>query len=121
MKLPLLSRVPLHTWIVPSSKVLILGDAAHAILPHRSQGAATAVEDGAALAVALNAIDNLSFLPLVLRAFEAELLERTSQMQEVSRINSIILHFPHGPEQKAQDEATRAEVEGSNFLVSANH
>jgi 2-polyprenyl-6-methoxyphenol hydroxylase-like FAD-dependent oxidoreductase len=86
MKWPLLSGVPLHTWISPSSNILILGDAAYAMLPYTSQSVAIVVEDGAALTVSLYAIDNLSCLPLTLGAFEAEILERTSQMQEVSRL-----------------------------------
>jgi salicylate hydroxylase len=57
LKWPLVHGNPLPTWISPSFKVIILGDAAHAMLPYMAQGAAMAVEDGAALAVVLNAIE----------------------------------------------------------------
>lgn len=55
IKTPLISGfAPLDTWLSPSSKLVLLGDAAHAMVPYMSQGAAMAVEDGAALAVALS-------------------------------------------------------------------
>ncbi|KAH7052415.1 hypothetical protein B0J12DRAFT_661602 [Macrophomina phaseolina] len=54
LKWPLMSGSKLPTWIAPSKKLLILGDAAHAMLPYMSQGAAMAVEDAAAIAEALS-------------------------------------------------------------------
>jgi salicylate hydroxylase len=120
LKWPLRSGAQLRTWVAASSKVLILGDAAHAMVPYMSQGAAMAVEDGAALATVLNHIDNISSLPFALRVFEKERLERTSQMQEASLTNGLLWHFPDGPEQEARDDSMRAEVEGKHFLSSAN-
>jgi salicylate hydroxylase len=120
IKWPLLTVPPLQSWISPSSKVLILGDAAHAMVPYMSQGAAMAVEDGAALATVLNRIHNRSSIPFSIRVFEKERLKRTSQMQEASLTNGILWHFPDGPEQAARDEAMRHEVEGRHFLSSAN-
>lgn len=90
------------------------------MLPYMSQGAAIAIEDGAALATALSLIENSSSLTLALRVWEKERLQRASQMQEASRVNSVILHFPDGPEQEARDASMEAEVEGRRFLVSAN-
>jgi salicylate hydroxylase len=113
MKWPLISGQPLRTWISQSAKVLILGDAGHPMVPYMSQGAAMAIEDRAALATALNIIDNSSKLPSALKAFEEERLKRTSQMQEASLTNGFIWHFPDGPEQEARDESMRSEVEGS--------
>jgi salicylate hydroxylase len=120
MKWPLLAGTPLPTWLAPARKVLILGDAAHPMLPYMSQGAAIAIEDGAALATVLSLIEDSSSLPFALRVWEKERLQRASQMQEASKLNSIILHFPDGPEQEARDKSMEAEVEGRHFLVSAN-
>jgi salicylate hydroxylase len=120
LKWPLVTGMPIQSWIAPSSKVLILGDAAHAMVPYMSQGAAMAVEDGAALATVLNLIDNRSSLPFALRVFEKERMKRTSQMQEASLTNGILWHYRDGPEQKARDEAMRPEVEERHFLASAN-
>ncbi|CZR66995.1 related to salicylate hydroxylase [Phialocephala subalpina] len=120
IKWPLCAGTPLPRWVAPSSKLLILGDAAHAMVPYMSQGAAMAVEDGAALAMVLNSINNRSSIPFALKVFEKERLQRTSQMQQASMANGTIWHFPDGPQQEARDEAMRPEVEGKHFLSSAN-
>jgi salicylate hydroxylase len=120
LKWPLLSGTRLKHWVTPSKKLLILGDAAHAMVPYMSQGAAMAVEDGAALAQALSLIDSKDQIPLALQVFEKERRKRSGQMQEASLVNGKLWHFADGPEQHARDEAMRPEVEGKHFLVSAN-
>ncbi|KAJ4362949.1 hypothetical protein N0V83_010066 [Neocucurbitaria cava] len=120
LKWPLKVGHQLKTWTCPSSKLIIIGDAAHAMLPYMSQGAAMAVEDGAALAVALNHISSLEELPFALRTFEKERIKRSSDMQNASTINGTIWHFADGPEQRARDESMAAEVAGLPVLSSAN-
>jgi len=120
LKWPLLSGSPLERWVAPSGKVLIMGDAAHAMVPYMSQGAAMAVEDGAALAEVLNQLESRDQLQTALKAFETERIKRSSQMQEASLVNGKLWHFADGPEQQARDQAMRPEVEGKHFLVSPN-
>lgn len=120
MKTPLMSGAALDKWVAPSSKLVILGDAAHAMLPYMSQGAAMAVEDGAALAVALNQITSPKQLTFALEVFEKERVQRTSMMQEASMVNSMIWHFRDGLLQQARDAAMRPEVEGKHFASSPN-
>ncbi len=120
LKWPLLSGSALSHWIAPSNKLLIMGDAAHAMVPYMSQGAAMAVEDAAALAEALHQIDHVDDLPRALRVWEAVRIERSSQMQEASLINGRLWHFPDGPLQQARDEGMRPEVEGRQFVRSPN-
>lgn len=117
-----MSGAALEKWVSPSGKLVILGDAAHAMVPYMSQGAAMAVEDGAALAVALSKIASSSSkeIRFALQIFEGERLKRTSMMQEASLVNSMIWHFPDGPLQVARDEAMRPEVEGRAFMSSPN-
>ena len=38
LKWPIMSGSPLRTWVAPSCKCLILGDAAHSMVPYMSQG-----------------------------------------------------------------------------------
>lgn len=120
MKTPLMSGAALDKWVHPASKLLILGDAAHAMLPYMSQGAAMAVEDGAALAVVLDRITSPDQLHFALGVFEKERVGRTSMMQEASMVNSMIWHFRDGPLQKARDAAMRPEVEARHFASSPN-
>ncbi|KAE8452645.1 hypothetical protein EG329_013904 [Mollisiaceae sp. DMI_Dod_QoI] len=120
MKWPLLAGTALPTWLAPSCKVMVMGNAAHPMLPYMSQGTAITVEDAAALATVLNLVDDRASLPFALEVWERERLKRSSQMQEASRLNSIIWHFPDGPEQEARDASMRPEVEGKHFMLSAN-
>lgn len=120
LKWPLKVGRQLKSWTSPTSKLVIIGDAAHAMLPYMSQGAAMAVEDSAALAVVLNQISSLDELPFALRTFEKERIKRSSDMQNASTVNGTIWHFPDGPEQRARDESMAAEVAGLPFLSSAN-
>ncbi|KAH8588837.1 hypothetical protein B0O99DRAFT_746539 [Bisporella sp. PMI_857] len=120
IKWPLMNGQILPTWISPSRKVLILGDAAHAMVPYMSQGAAMAVEDGAALAKALDLVSDRNEISFALGVFEKERMARTSQMQEASLANGLLWHFADGPEQRARDISMQAEVEGKHFLTSAN-
>ena len=79
-----------------------------------------AVEDGAALAEALDHINTISELGSTLKLFEEIRTKRTGQMQEASLINGVILHFPDGPEQEARDAAMQAEVHGHSLRESPN-
>ncbi|KAJ9144076.1 Salicylate hydroxylase [Pleurostoma richardsiae] len=120
LKWPLIGGNSLETWTSPSSRLVVLGDAAHAMLPYMSQGAAMAVEDGAALALVLNKVRSLAELKFALGLFQTERKRRTGMMQEASMVNAMLWHFQDGPEQRARDAAMRPEVEGRNFLSSPN-
>lgn len=115
-----MSGAALDRWVSKSSRLVILGDAAHAMVPYMSQGAAMAVEDGAALATALSKISSQKELKFALQIFEKERVKRSSMMQEASMVNSMIWHFKDGPLQQARDAAMRPEVEGKHFLSSPN-
>jgi salicylate hydroxylase len=120
LKWPLLSGQPLAKWVSDSGKFLIIGDAAHPMLPYMSEGAAMAVEDGAALAEILGKISLREQMPAALKVFQKERIKRTSQMQQASLINGKLWHFADGPEQEARDAAMRPECEGLSFLESPN-
>ena len=79
-----------------------------------------AVEDAAALAEAISAIQSKTELPTALNAFQTVRVKRANQMQEASLINGKIWHFADGPEQEARDRAMRPEVEGLPFDESPN-
>jgi 2-polyprenyl-6-methoxyphenol hydroxylase-like FAD-dependent oxidoreductase len=61
-------REPLKTWFSPSARIALIGDAAHWHLPTSAQGGSQAMEDGVAVAIALQRAKG--DVPLALRVFE---------------------------------------------------
>ncbi|KAJ5110554.1 hypothetical protein N7532_001089 [Penicillium argentinense] len=118
MKWPLYSGSTMPRWV--AGKLVILGDAAHSMIPYMSQGAAIAVEDGVALANSIDKISCKDSIPLALSIFENVRIKRASRMQEASLLNSKLWHFPDGPTQQERDKAMEAEVEGRPFSHSPN-
>ena len=95
----LFDRPPLPRWSV--GRVTLLGDACHPMLPFMAQGAAMAIEDGAALASCLLA--RTGDVPAALRRYESIRLPRASRLQELSRHNKTRFHMLDGPTQRARD------------------
>jgi salicylate hydroxylase len=77
-------REPLPTW--SRGRLTLLGDAAHAMLPHAGQGANQAIEDGVALAAILALADRAT-VPQALKVYESVRRERTAGVQRMSRLN----------------------------------
>lgn len=82
----LYDRKPLASWT--KRRLALLGDAAHAMLPHVGQGANQAIEDGVALAVFLEGLDSTQ-APDALRGYEAFRRERTGIIQAEARRNGL--------------------------------
>jgi salicylate hydroxylase len=82
----LYDRRPLAKWT--NGRLLLLGDAAHAMLPHLGQGANQGIEDGVALAIFLEgrSADEVSG---ILPQFEKFRRERTDVVQAEARRNGL--------------------------------
>jgi 2-polyprenyl-6-methoxyphenol hydroxylase-like FAD-dependent oxidoreductase len=104
----LFDRDPLPRWSLGC--VTLLGDACHPMYPFMAQGAAQAIEDGAALAALLATGGEPSGM---LRRYEQIRLPRVTRLQEMSRANKHRYHMPDGPEQEARDAAMVANRERS--------
>ena len=77
-------REPLPAW--SRGRLSLLGDAAHAMLPHAGQGANQAIEDGVALATILAQADRPT-VPQALKVYESVRRERTAGVQRMARLN----------------------------------
>lgn len=82
-----------HDWFHPSGKLIIIGDAVHASLPYLAQGAAMAIEDAAALGVALSNLQTPEQLPARLKQFYELRAPRTHAIQRGSFTNRHFLHM----------------------------
>jgi salicylate hydroxylase len=94
----LFARKPLGRW--SRGPVVLLGDAAHAMLPHYGQGANQTIEDAAILAAEL---DGGGDIPAALRRYEVRRRVRTRQIQLLSWAASPALHLQDGPAARRRD------------------
>jgi len=96
----LFDRNPLPRWSV--GRMTLLGDACHPMYPFMGQGAAQAIEDGAALTACLVAGRNANPAES-LRRYERLRLPRVTRLQDMSRANKTRFHMRDGPAQEARD------------------
>ena len=75
--------------------IVMLGDAAHAMLPFAAQGAAMAIEDAAVLALCIKAQPD--DLPAAFRNYESLRRGRIARVQRTSRRNGQIYHLKGAP------------------------
>ena len=85
---------PLLHW--SRGRAVLLGDAAHAMLPHHGQGANTTIEDAITLAelLAAAAAGDLGPRWAATRHLRRA---RTRKIQRSSRVTNDLLHLPDGP------------------------
>src|SRR6516165_8071735 len=100
----LYDRRPLPSWTM--GRLALLGDAAHAMLPHLGQGANQAIEDGVALAVFLEGRDSAEISD-VLRRYEAFRRERTDVVQAEARKQGLRLDSRSGSLQQRDQDIAR--------------
>lgn len=83
--LPLVGR-----WVSSRRRVVIIGDAVHAMVPYLAQDADRAIEDGAALAECISRATDTRIIPKVLAAFQDIRKPRCKIIQVGSRSNRDI-------------------------------
>ncbi len=102
---------PLSKWVSDSGRVVLIGDAAHGMLPYVAQGAAMSIEDGAALAECLDRVQNISDIPNLLQAFQAIRKPRCEEIALVAQANGDLWHVADGPDQVQRDCEMRQEMD----------
>ncbi|WP_020669725.1 FAD-dependent monooxygenase [Amycolatopsis nigrescens] len=106
----LFAHEPLRHWV--RDGVALLGDAAHAMLPHHGQGANQTIEDAVALADCLAAAEPR----IALRRYERLRRARTRMVQHCSRQASPSLHLPDGPAARLRDSELAEPVEAFAWI-----
>jgi salicylate hydroxylase len=94
---------PLPTWT--RGAVALVGDACHPTLPHLSQGAAMAVEDGAVLAevLSLAADTGPETLARCLKVYELLRRDRTYALVDLAAFSGRTLHLGEGAAREERD------------------
>ncbi|KAF4977457.1 hypothetical protein FZEAL_6021 [Fusarium zealandicum] len=95
---------PLPTWT--NGSVALAGDACHPTLPHLSQGAAMAIEDGATIAEVLSQAPDTQpeTIAKCLKVYELSRKEWTSNLVQMAYLSGRTLHLGEG---KAKEERDR--------------
>lgn len=109
----LYDRAPLVSWT--QGRLVLLGDAAHPMLPHLGQGANQAIEDGCALAIFLEGRASAE-VPAVLKDYEAFRRPRTDLIQAEARRNGLRYDSRSGSlEQRDREIATSGQFRKSLY------
>ena len=87
----LYDQKPLKSWSM--SRMTLLGDAAHAMLPFLASGAAMAIEDARIIQRSLDKFEDVSE---AFRCYQQNRIKRTSKVQAMSRQVSRLYHI-HNP------------------------
>jgi salicylate hydroxylase len=90
---------PLERW--QTDRVVLIGDAAHAMVPHQGQGANQTIEDAIALA---DCLADGGDVAQALRRYARRRQSRTARVQRWSRRAADLMHLPDGPEIDARDQ-----------------
>ncbi|KAI9795932.1 MAG: hypothetical protein M1833_006580 [Piccolia ochrophora] len=101
----LLYREPIPTW--HRDRLLLIGDAAHPMLPHQGQGGAQSIEDGAAIGILLKGLKHGS------ANLDAEIATRLSAFETVRRKRASLMQIYSNA---GQDEAEKIRDEAAKFL-----
>jgi salicylate hydroxylase len=100
---------PIDSWRGKSGRVLLLGDAAHAMLPHAAQGVSQGIEGAVALARFLRLVNpNKDNIPRLLEYYEQFRRPRVEKFVSMSENNAARHSLPDGPQQEARDAQFRS-------------
>lgn len=83
---PLFIHKPYRTWV--KGNMVMIGDAAHPMLPLSGQGANQAIEDGVALGLLFKGADDVSEIRNRLALFERVRKNRASRVQTISKVRA---------------------------------
>lgn len=103
---------PLERW--HTDRVVLMGDAAHTMVPHQGQGANQTIEDAIALADCLSADGPAIALP----RYSGRRRKRTTAVQWLSRRTADLMHLPDGPEIASRDALFRELYSGLAWIHS---
>ncbi|RFU30476.1 hypothetical protein B7463_g5881, partial [Scytalidium lignicola] len=100
----LFTHKELPSWTHSSNKLVLIGDASHAMTPYLAQGAAMGIEDSGILGGVLEKYPSKDTLPQALKLYEKLRIKRTARVTAASVESRWYTQMVDGPEQRARDE-----------------
>jgi salicylate hydroxylase len=99
---------PLPIWV--NQTTALVGDACHPTLPHLSQGAAQAIEDGAVLSIVLSRLPDTSASSInkALRVYQEVRKERADTLVQLAAQSGRTLHLGEGAAKAERDAQFKA-------------
>lgn len=94
---------PIESYVSESGRVALVGDAAHALLPHAAQGAGMAIEDAASLGEFVGHLKSKNDLAKVMGAWSGFRQSRVEHLRSISNGNAVDMTLPDGERQLARD------------------
>ncbi|KAF7321240.1 hypothetical protein HMN09_00213100 [Mycena chlorophos] len=98
---------PLESWVSESGRVVVIGEAAHPLIPGSLQSYAVSLEDGAFLGKIFTHTDDPERIPEFLHAFQEHRQPRTNMIAEMEKTYIAVLALPNGAAQRVRDAAFR--------------
>ena len=100
-----LGEVPrIDRYASQSGKFVLIGDAAHALVPHLGQGGGMALEDCAALAEFVSWAQESGNLAQAMSAFQEFRQPRIETLRQIAYGNQAFMSLEDGPEQQERDK-----------------
>lgn len=99
---------PIPSYVSTSGRVALVGDAAHALLPHAAQGAGMAMEDTASLAEFVGQLRCTEDLAKVMHTWSRFRQARVEHLRSISQGNAVDMTLPDGEHQIARDMKWKA-------------
>jgi salicylate hydroxylase len=94
-------------WVSNSGRVVLVGDACHAVLPNVGQGGGLAVEDAATLAECLSRASSTDDIPRLLPIYQDIRQARCQMVQRKGRALCQMMMLHDGSAQRERDETVR--------------
>ncbi len=107
----------LDTWRSKNGRVVLLGDAAHAMIPHAAQGLSQGIEDGISLARMLRRTDSCG-IPAITDAWVQLRKPRADLFVQRSMNNAKLRSLPDGPAQARRDEQLKKSGQQASAEIS---
>jgi salicylate hydroxylase len=94
----------LSSWVSSTGRIVVLGDAAHAMSPHLGQGAAMSIEDGGVLSECLSRCSSISDIPMAVRVYERIQKPRAERVKKAAEISGVWKAMTEGKEREQRDK-----------------